>query len=447
MTSFDLRPAADAKSPVVVAPAAQLDRVTAVLRTRRAAFVFAAIVCVATLVQVLVNPLAGVLSEGATWQHPLGLPVAVVVILVTIGCCAQSAALLWSGRRPVVALLVTLTIYLLLVVVAAVPNWMSAMQLVVAIALFLLGAARSTRTTLSWWAAATALYIGVTLAWTVALGTKVEIALAFVLGQSVGFVAITAGAAALGLWWGEQSRRANRARDEAEAAAHAYETQVAIAREVERDRIAQELHDVAAQHLAGLIALSDGALAIAATQPQAALRLVEEVRAEGHFAAASLYGALADLSAVGGEPNGATRDLRRVAELVEFWRRRGTPVELQVAGRLDDLPAVVSTTGFRCVQEALTNAAKHAPGAAVRVEIDAAPNHLSIAVENDAPPTRGTPAPGIGLGLGWGLSGLRERVGLLDGTLFAASTDEGGFRVQMRVPTVDFGHAVSGANR
>src|SRR3546814_10215650 len=87
-------------------------------------------------------------------------------------------------------------------------------------------------------------------------------------------------------------------REEAERARREHDERVARARTVERARIARELHDVAGQHLAGLITLSDAALSLAADRPEEALRLVEDVRSEGRFAAASLAGAIADLGAV-----------------------------------------------------------------------------------------------------------------------------------------------------
>ncbi|CAH0301431.1 hypothetical protein SRABI128_04195 [Microbacterium sp. Bi128] len=160
--------------------------------------------------------------------------------------------------------------------------------------------------------------------------------------------------------------------------------------------------------------------------------LVHDVRAEGRFAAASLYGALADLRAVGGVPTESTRDLRTVRELGEFWQQRGMLVTLSVTGDIDDLPAVVSTTALRVVQEAMTNAAKHAAGAAVGVAIDVDESGLTLAVTNGPPRTSAPPAPG--LGLGWGLDALRERVDLVDGALTAGPLPDGGWRVRMRVP-------------
>ncbi|MFG6503021.1 sensor histidine kinase [Microbacterium sp. P05] len=434
MTTSDLRLTHDAHAVSSTHPPD--GAVTAPLRTRRAALVFVAIVFLATLVQVLANPLAGLFAESVTWQHPL--PLGVVVLIVAIGCFAQAACLLWSARHPLLAVVATLGLYLGLVVVSQAPNWLGAMQLVIAIALFLLATARPAPTALIVLTLSVVILVGVLTVWALSLGVAPGNVLTFLLSQTVGFVAAASAATALGLWWSRQARRAQRARERADAATREYEVGMARAREIERDRIARELHDVAAQHLAGLLTLADGALTVAASRPTEALQLLQEVRAEGHFAAASLYGALADLSAVEGETTGQTQTLRSVAELLEFWRARGVDVTLSQSGRIDDVPAVVSATGFRCVQEALTNAAKHALGAPVHVDIDAAPTHLHVTVENDpAPEPSGASRPG----LGWGLEGLRERVRLLDGTLTAGPTDTGGFVVRLTVPLTDFSPA------
>ncbi|MFK4985757.1 sensor histidine kinase, partial [Klebsiella pneumoniae] len=78
-------------------------------------------------------------------------------------------------------------------------------------------------------------------------------------------------------------------------------------------------------------------------------------------------------------------DLRAVRELTDFWQQRGMPITLTVTGDIDELPVVVSTTALRVVQEALTNAAKHAAGAAVVVAIDVDQSALTLSVTNGPP--------------------------------------------------------------
>lgn len=224
----------------------------------------------------------------------------------------------------------------------------------------------------------------------------------------------------------------NTARAEAETAKREHDKRVEEAEQRERARIAQELHDVAGQHLAGLITLADAALTIAPDRPDDALRLVEEVRSEGRFAAASLAGALTDLRAVGTEPRESTRDLRQADELLDYWQKRGMSIRLAARGPVEELPAVVSATAYRCTQEAITNAAKHAPGAQVDVEITAGHDRLGVLIANGSSPSK-TP-PLAGLGLRWGLNGIRERIDLLRGTLVFGATPEGGWMVRFVIP-------------
>lgn len=208
--------------------------------------------------------------------------------------------------------------------------------------------------------------------------------------------------------------------------------EIEASRNAERGRIAQELHDVAGQHLAGLVSLCDASVELAPAHPQQALQLIDEVRAEGRYAAASLYGALGDLRAVDATAHTPTPDLRSLADLVSFWRARGMDVALEAQGDVELAPVVVSTTAYRAVQEALSNAAKHASGAPVRVHVDVDPGLLTATVVNGTP--RRPRADENGLGLGWGLDTLRQKLTLVDGSLRAASDDAGGWRLEVEIP-------------
>lgn len=102
-------------------------------------------------------------------------------------------------------------------------------------------------------------------------------------------------------------------------------------------------------------------------------------------------------------------------------------------GEVDDLPAVVSATAYRVVQEALTNACKHAAGAAVSVAVTASERDVRVDVV-DAGSER-SPAGDRPTGLGWGLSGLAERVDLLHGSFRAGPAETGaGWVVVMEAP-------------
>ncbi len=400
------------------------------LQTRRASLILVAVVFATTVVQVLAPPILGFIQGAEQW--PLPLPPVVALTLLVMGCAAQAAALLLSERWPKTSVFATTAVYLALVVGLSVPNWLVGMYLVVAVAQFLLATRASVAASLACLIGTGLLGMGGLFVWLVSVGTDPGYALGFVSAEIAGFVAPTLGATALGAWWSAQVRRVALVREQAEIAKEDHDRRVLEARERERTRIGQELHDVAGQHLAGLITLADAAMALAPQRPADALQLVEDVRNEGRFAAASLAGALSDLRANATASVETTRDLRRASELVDYWAERGMRVRLDLRGTYSDLPAVVSTSVYRALQEALTNAAKHAPGSDVAVALAASSGSVDLTVVNTAAATSAQPLPG--LDLGWGLNGMRERIGLLRGTLTAGQTDEGGWQVSLRVP-------------
>lgn len=401
-----------------------------ILATRRSALVLAFTVFVTTTIQVLVQPVAA-LSEGQV-EWTLVLPPPLMLSILVLGCAVQAAAFLLSDRWPEATVLITTAVYIGLAVGLEVPSWLIGMYLVMALALFLLAARRSLTVSIVWLVGVVVVTVSALFAWISTIGLTFSVAVGFVTTEAIRIAAPAIAGTALGVWWGAQTRRVNLARAQAEAAQREHDKRVEEAEQRERTRIAQELHDVAGQHLAGLITLADAALTIAPAHPEHALQLVEEVRNEGRFAAASLAGALADLRAVGTEPREMTRDLRQLDELLEYWHKRGMNIRLATTGPVDELPAVVSTTAYRCTLEAITNAAKHAPGAEVDVEITAGRDRLGVLIANGSAPS-GT-RPVAGLGLAWGLTGIRERIGLLRGTLVFGATPEGGWMVRFVIP-------------
>lgn len=428
MTATDISPTIGAS--LSGAPAelpADADRI---LSTWRSASVLALTIFVTTTVQVLAVPIAALVEGRAEW--PLAMPVPVAFTILVLGCAVQAASFLLSNDRPELTVLITTTVFIGLAVGLSVPSWLIGMYLVIAMSLFLLAARRSMTIAIVWLVAVVVVTGGALFLWTMMIGLPFSVAVGFVATEAIRIAAPAMAGTALGIWWGAQTRRVNLARAQAETAKREHDKRVEEAEQRERARIAQELHDVAGQHLAGLITLADAALTIAPARPEEALHLVEEVRNEGRFAAASLAGALADLRAVGTEQRETTRDLRQASELIEYWQKRGMNIRLTTAGPLEELPAVVSTTAYRCTQEAITNAAKHAPGAEVDVEITARPNRLEVAIANGLSPVGVPPVPG--LSLGWGLSGIRERIDLLRGTLVFGTTPEGGWMVRFVIP-------------
>lgn len=404
-----------------------------VLGGRRGALTFAIIVFATTVVQVLYNPLIVMLTGAASnWTHPLQL--GMIALLALLLCAAQTGALLLSVRAPALSLLITAACYVGITVLG-VPNWGQAMQFVVAVSMFLFSAQRPLRVGAVWLAVVTAIAITGLIGYSSSTGASVGVSSGFIVQQALSFFTPVAGATALGAWWAARSRRIEHAQASAEAAAREHDERVELARAQERARIGQELHDVAAQHIAGLLSLADAAIDIEPRNPAEALRLIDDIRLEGRFASASIYGALRDLRRMDGQRGEPTPDLMSLPELLAYWRKRGARLESRVLGDLSFLPAVVSTCAYRGVQEALTNAAKHAPGAAVSVEIAIEEQQLRIVVEN-GPGDRALSA-GEPIGLGWGLEGLRDRLRLLSGTVEAAPTPDGGWQVRMDMPVIE----------
>ncbi|SDT28406.1 Histidine kinase [Friedmanniella luteola] len=249
----------------------------------------------------------------------------------------------------------------------------------------------------------------------------------------------TAVALVAGLYIGARRDLVQSYRDRAETAEREQAARVEQARMGERARIAREMHDVLA-HRISLVALHAGAMTyrtdLGAEELRSSARVVQE---NAHLALSELRDVLGVLrdrtpgpAAVGPGPSPPQPQptLADLPALVRETREAGTPV--QVAGRLADpaaLPDAVGRTAFRVVQEALTNARKHAPGCPVVLRLDGTPGaRLEVEVSN---PLLRSPVPagdrawgpaGLGAaspvpGAGLGLVGLAERVGLAGGGL------------------------------
>jgi signal transduction histidine kinase len=241
----------------------------------------------------------------------------------------------------------------------------------------------------------------------------------------IAFVVLYAGApAALGLLVStrarltESLRQLERAREEALAASRD------AARAQERARIGREIHDAVGHH-ATLIAVGAAAIA-ASTAEEETRRGAEQLRGLAKRALAEMRAALGLLD--GSEP---VAGLNEIAALVAGSRAAGVDVELEESG---DRPEVAPGTGravYRVVQESLTNAARHAVGARVRVSLRWQPTELVVEVRNGlASPVLHRPEAGGGAGL----TGLAERVTAAGGELTAGPHPDGGFAVRAVFP-------------
>lgn len=398
----------------------------------------AALIFLATVIPVCSDPLLAVLSGSGQWGHIW--PPLVVISLVSLGCLLQAVAASQLASHPALSVVGTSACYLIVAIGLNVPTWVAPMHLVIGISMFALGsygpAGRAALTVSVVLVAA----VAVLAFWAQEAGLPPSAVLSFVLTEGGGLVSVSVAAVGLGLLWSAHERRTQAARKRAQDAERERERAVEESRNAERGRIAQELHDVAGQHLAGLVSLCDASLELAPARPAQALELIEEVRAEGRYAAASLYGALGDLRAVDTATQSPTPDLRRIDALIDFWSERGMKVSLRAQGELGLLPVVVSTTAYRAVKEGLSNAAKHAPGAPVDVTVRVTSSRLDATVVNG--PANWRRAAEEELGLGWGLDSLRDKLALVDGKLHSSAEGAGGWRFTVQIPFPRQGEAI-----
>lgn len=200
----------------------------------------------------------------------------------------------------------------------------------------------------------------------------------------------------------------------------------------ERARIAQDMHDSLGHELS-LIALRAGALEVARDLDERHRTSAGELR-QGAVSATDrlrdIIGVLRDEA----DPVPREPADEGITSLVERSYASGVEVWLVREGDEVDLGPMADRAAYRVVQEGLTNATKHAPGAAVRVSVSGNDQGVRVAVRNAAPPAGPLP---FGRGGGRGLIGLAERVRLAGGTLHSGGADDGGFEVAALFPLPD----------
>jgi signal transduction histidine kinase len=204
----------------------------------------------------------------------------------------------------------------------------------------------------------------------------------------------------------------------------------------ERARIARELHDVVAHNLSMISVQAETARlttdGLSAEGQQRFVSIGETAR-EALTEMRRLLGVLRD-DAGGVAERAPQPGLDQLAALLDDACEAGTPVRLVMQGRVAPLPSGVDLTAYRIVQEALSNARQHAPGARVDIELDYTPDALTVSVRDDGP----GPAPeGETAGSGHGLLGMRERVAMVGGQLVTGTADGGGFLVEARLPIAE----------
>jgi signal transduction histidine kinase len=209
-------------------------------------------------------------------------------------------------------------------------------------------------------------------------------------------------------------------------AQEAHEEEVARAAADERRRIAREMHDVVAHSVSVMVVQAGGARRILERDPARAVDAAAHIEEVGRAAMAEMRRLLGLMHH--GEERGPQPGMGRLDALVERTRAAGLPVSLTVEGEPRSLPAGMDLAAYRVVQEALTNAIKHAGAAPTEVTVRWASSHLELEiVDNGVPVANGS-------GGGHGLVGMEERVRLYDGELRTGRRADGGFEVVARLP-------------
>ncbi|MFD2688739.1 sensor histidine kinase [Streptomyces phyllanthi] len=199
----------------------------------------------------------------------------------------------------------------------------------------------------------------------------------------------------------------------------------------ERTTIARELHDVVAHHMS-----------VVAIQAEAAPYRVENPPPELEQAFATIrenaVAALTELRRVLGvvraedyeAPDAPQPTLADIDALLANVREAGLTVEKVVTGAVRELPQGIELSAYRIVQEALSNSLRHAPGATARVEIGYVLGGLGLRIVNGPATGLIKPSPGAG----HGITGMRERVTMLNGEMTTEETDDGGYEVTVFLP-------------
>jgi signal transduction histidine kinase len=225
--------------------------------------------------------------------------------------------------------------------------------------------------------------------------------------------------------------RARAAAELHETAALAAERREREAQEAvgeERRRIAREMHDVVAHSISVMVVQAGGARRILAGDPERAEQAAARIRTAGTDALAEMHILLGVLESA---PDGAAPPtLDGLEQLVARTRAAGLPVSLEVSGEHRSLTPGAELAVYRVVQEALTNAMKHAGSATTLVRLTWGEDALAISVADGGD---GGPSPQLA-GAGHGLTGMRERLRVYGGEVRAGPRPQAGFEVAARLP-------------
>lgn len=353
---------------------------------------------------------------------------AVTIALLTV----QSGALWWRRERPVAAFVVVFVLHLLTVLSSGGRELVTPLTLWFAIYwLAYLVPHRRTAWVIGVAAGADAVF---QVLWPLTGSTGVHAA-SIASGAVIALLKVAGSYGAcgvIGLTVATLRRRSRLATEHAALVTREHEATVAAALALERNRMARELHDVAAHHLAGIIVQTKAALQAQLYGPERTTEILESIRSEGQLALESLREVVRVLR-TDGDSDLPQPTLSRLPSLIESLRHVNRNITVHTEGDLDDLPPAASLACFRIIQESVTNAAKHAAGAPVQVRTIRRPHEILVEVTNGVA-TSGPPAEFASANSGFGLLGMRERVEMLGGTLAAQATADGGWCTRATIP-------------
>jgi signal transduction histidine kinase len=283
-------------------------------------------------------------------------------------------------------------------------------------------------------------------AWTAAAAVAaIQLAVALVSYQHPGpdllYLNWAAVPTVVGILVRERRDRIAAAEQRAEAAERSRQAEAERQVTAERIRIAHELHDVLAHHIAVVNAQAGVAQYLLRTDPQAADAALSGIAANSRAALDELRATLGLLrtesGAEPGNPRAPVPTTEHLGLLLDSFTDAGMRLTVAVRGEPGSLSGPADLAFYRIVQEALTNATKHAPGSDVSLSIEWSAASVQLIVTNTGPAadTQGL----VNEGTGHGLIGMRERAAAAEGTLSAGSAAGGGFRVTATLPVVGAG--------
>ncbi|MGW7403323.1 sensor histidine kinase [Streptomyces sp. NPDC054833] len=201
----------------------------------------------------------------------------------------------------------------------------------------------------------------------------------------------------------------------------------------ERTTIARELHDVVAHHMSVVAIQAEAAPYRVENPPPELEKAFATIRENAVAALTELRRVLGVVRAEDYEaPDAPQPTLADLDSLLDNVREAGLGVEKTVTGAVRELPQGVELSAYRIVQEALSNSLRHAPGASARVEIGYVLGGLGLRIVNGPPPAPDLVKPSPGAG--HGITGMRERVSMLNGEMTAGPAEDGGYEVTVFLP-------------